>query len=706
MVWVVPLVVLYAALDRGGADPAIKELLSLLFWGMAALVLAGVREFRVPPIWVVVLWLSVWLWGIATFAVTWSPDATLAWAVQFGALLAFAFFVYATAQKPPPAFYRMLALGFAVVLAVGYVFLILAKTGVFIGRHDMMLHFISTFYWKNPAAGYILLFLPFVFSLSVVEISRGWRVFFAFVSVLAFGALLLTRSRGGWVAGFFAAVVGVVAATKFIPRIWRRALLVFALGAILAFLVMPPGWVVSRIVKIEEVAKRKPEEPVQERRMMLAMGARVVSEFPLMGVGMGAFKIAYPHFLKSSHYLSTHLHSQYLQFAVEGGVPAAILFVAAVFSVVFAMLFAAFRRGDIVLWGMATGALAYALHIAVDFDWDFWGTTLPFLVFLAAGARRMWPQGVRVFGLWRAASAAAVVAGFLLATALAVAGAVFDQYQAQARRSAQESLIRVCTTLNPLSARYWYERAGVVAGGASALRCLEKALKLEPRNVFLQYAYGFLIWNDDRPRAVEVLRKAVGFAPYVLPNLQLRFAQKAKEAGLIGVAKDVFEGITKHFSTNPNTRYNDRTAGFRYIVARALTGLGDIYYESGDFAKADSLYRLAHILGCPRYEDKLAKIWAMDIISPEQTVAEMIDAVNVGDTLRAWSYIADSARIRLSEGTELYLAQVMDVKQDMLSERASVDVLLLRAKGRQVFWELAFFDLILTDDGWKVVFKF
>jgi len=572
----------------------------------------------------------------------------------------------------------------------------------------MLKHFISTFYWKNPAASYLIMLIPTSLAFSFAEPRKGWRIFYAIFCVLASSGLILTRSRGAWIACAATAVIGSFFIVDFLPRITRRLVLIGICAILMANMVMPPAWILKRVTQMSEIAKQKPDEPIEERWMMLDMGRRMLNDHPIVGIGMGAFKIAYPLYLKNTHYLSSHLHNQYLQLAAEGGILAAILFIMAIFATIASILWHARKKQDMALAGIGLGTLAYAIHIALEFSWEFWGTSLMFMTLIAVGAKMACQDRIRyIEGAKKAMVVMPAILCFLVAIALSVAGAFFDSFEATIDFSRREKLISICNKINPLSARYWYERANLYTSrkmSDKALWSLEKAQKLEPANVIVQYGIGFLLWDSDTEKAVEHLKRAVALSPNTLPELQLNFAQKAGDAGMTELEMNVLKKILAHFSTNPNARYTDKTAGHRYIVARAALALADIEYQKGNIRTSDSLCQFGRILGCPRYEDKLAKDWELDIISPEQTVAEMIDAANVGDTLRAWQFIADSTRIRVQRGTQLFLMQIYNVKQDMLTEKATVDILFIKIANGRIFSEMGFFDLVLSKDGWKIKF--
>ncbi|MCD6418296.1 O-antigen ligase family protein [bacterium] len=708
--WLIPFLLMAVALDHGGSTLFAKDLITITLWGLGLMMLLGMRKIPIPPKWIYLLWLAFWIWGILTIFTSWSPDRTMGWTLHIGGFLVFGLFSYALAEEAIENFFRMFFAGAMVIVLIGYFFIVGARTGLFIGRHDMMLHFISTFFWKNPAAGYLILLIPPAFALFLTDVRKGWRIFYLIFTLLSSGALLLTRSRAAWLSFIIAVILSIPFVIPFLKRIWRYIIIFPIAAVIIAFIVMPPSWVIGRVEQISEVAKEKPEEPIEERRMMLDMGWRMIKDNPVLGLGMDAFIVAYPVYLESSHYLSSHLHNQYLQYAAEGGIIAALLFAAAILSTIFFILKGARRKKDLLLAGIGVGTLAYAIHIGFDFDWQFWGTTLPFIAFLGIGIRNSMKAETRAISSSKKVFPILITAlGFTAAILTSAAATYFDKYQSETDFKRQLHLLDICTWLNPLSARYYYEKAQIFTSRGdreNALKNIDKAHSLEPDNPIFLYSYGFLLWNVDTAKAIEYLEKAVERIPYIFPELQLNFAQKLRDAHRQELAEKVLTKILKNFPQTEHSRYTDKTASHRYIVARAMNDLAQIYLERDDFYTADSIYRESHILGCPRYWDALAKIWGMDIMSPEQTVAEMLDAINTGDTIRAWSFLADSAQVKLPPNTQIYLAQIMNVKQNMLKEKASVDVLMLKIDGEKYHWTMEFFDLFLTEDGWKIFIKF
>jgi len=135
------------------------------------------------------------------------------------------------------------------------------------------------------------------------------------VSAIAFG---LTFVRGAWL-GFAAGVLATLALLRRrIATLW--VVLVFVAG-ILAI----PG-VLARVETIAD-----PADPnARERLFMIQAGLRLAAEHPLLGIGPGGVKHAYPEYAprEAVKRATGHLHNTPLQIAVERGLVGLALWLA------------------------------------------------------------------------------------------------------------------------------------------------------------------------------------------------------------------------------------------------------------------------------------------------------------------------------------------------------------------------------------------
>lgn len=198
----------------------------------------------------------------------------------------------------------------------------------------------------NQLAGLMCLYWPLLIALSFAPPSglrsRPWRVVIAAVALLATLILILTQSRGGWLAaaaGLFA--LTVLWGLSLPPSGTRRAMRLAAVGWVLAGL-LALAWIGPD--RLQETWLNPPKETavgtlltLNYRKALWPWAITAVQDFPFTGVGLGAFRQVafrlYPLALSPGQDIG-HAHNIFLQTALDVGLPglivyAALLFVAA-----------------------------------------------------------------------------------------------------------------------------------------------------------------------------------------------------------------------------------------------------------------------------------------------------------------------------------------------------------------------------------------
>jgi O-antigen ligase len=173
----------------------------------------------------------------------------------------------------------------------------------------------------NDLAFAIVLCLPFCLAFFVTSRNILLKIIWAFGILVMCAALILTASR----AGFINLVIsGAVSLWHFGIK-GRRLYLVVATVFVMAALLLVSG---SRLkerlsvlsgatvdTQVEETAY----ESFEERKLLTIKALQGILHYPILGVGTQNF-VVYSERWKQ-------VHSTYLQIAVEGGIPAFILFV-------------------------------------------------------------------------------------------------------------------------------------------------------------------------------------------------------------------------------------------------------------------------------------------------------------------------------------------------------------------------------------------
>ncbi len=271
-----------------------------------------------------------------------------------------------------------------------------------------------------------------------------------------------------------------------------------------------------------------------EREGRLAMwgdSIRAMRRYPLVGAGGGAFSSA---FRRSHAYLTgytiDHAHNEYLEGAVEWGVPAAMA-LAAGMAAALVRIFRGLKgqqreRQRQIGLGCLAGALAIALHAAVDFPLRIPAILALFCVLLgmAAGAGRPGP----VIGCGKfhrmAAGCMALVWLALVVFSLWPIRASAEAHYADGRRQFIEGRINEATAAyrralqsDPYAAPAWRELAWIAESrgdAQGALAFAELAQRLEPHTLRGEWGIANLYLRlGEMPKAAESFSGLLSHAP-------------------------------------------------------------------------------------------------------------------------------------------------------------------------------------------------
>ena len=195
----------------------------------------------------------------------------------------------------------------------------------------------------NQLAALISFFLPLLVSLLAGRWPRPsrhlWRAALALVALLVVAILVLTQSRGGWIAtaaGLF--TLTALWAAVLPPSRARRGLwLIVALGVLAALAVVV--WVGP--TALWELWLNPPADTavgtlrtLGVRRAIWPWAATAIADFPFTGVGLGAFRQVvfrlYP-LPPWPDYDLGHAHNIFLQTALDTGLPGLVAYLAVLF---------------------------------------------------------------------------------------------------------------------------------------------------------------------------------------------------------------------------------------------------------------------------------------------------------------------------------------------------------------------------------------
>ncbi len=182
----------------------------------------------------------------------------------------------------------------------------------------------------NAAAAYLTLLLAPALSLLLTRLGRGYKALAILAFGLGGGALILTFSRGGWVA--FAVSVTILCLCA-----WRRGRLSLTVPVVIAGVVLLPF-----VLFQESIAARlfgDDHGSAYSRVPLIQLAFRMILDHPLLGVGANNFALMiepYTTWDLRGEWLHT-VHNKYLLVCAETGIAGLIAFMG--------VLLSALRRG-------------------------------------------------------------------------------------------------------------------------------------------------------------------------------------------------------------------------------------------------------------------------------------------------------------------------------------------------------------------------
>ncbi len=715
----------YATLHGGGFSDIVRWVIAFVGAGLMLLLLSDRnRRFAVPPWHLIVAWSGFLLWATICSIFSADSDASLGEVLSYYGIITCAFLVYSLSSDETEIrkLLFVLLLGAAATTAVGWYFFLVGKISIE-GGHDMIRHFIGPFFWKNPMAAYLILFLPIASAMAVHE--RGWKRAFAIVlSILMLGGLVLTRSRAGWIA--FAISIAILFIPGLLIRIKAKSFIVLGVIAILGtgigFALAPRDAIAERaesIVQIGSDAKNSNESrSTGERVAMLEGGIEMIGDYPVFGVGPRAWPAVRAAYLKKLVFLPRFPHNAYLRIAAETGIPGLLLLCIALLSVFIPLWKSAFdKQKSLLSCAIATGLTGLFMHMAVDFDAAFAGILLPSAIVAALGLRLTNMQAAKPRRLGRSRISIIIILSILILILLS--RAISDQAFSIATMNAKngdleraEKQANVAAKSNPLSWKSRHLLSNIHISKdehAKAFEDIESALRLAPTipDLHSSHAHAALVVGDTAT-AIHAYRTAIELAPRATPESYLELADIYWKMGEADNAEGILIAAIDAMLPFSGNHYTAPTSGFRYRSSVAWGLLEGIWSARGDSTMAAIAEHNAEMLRIPRKNDLPARILGLDTPSPEITVVRLFEAIANDDTanVRALTTVKTGDMPHFAQGLSMNVAKILDVREKPLEGVAEVDVLLrsVMESGEERFAKSKI-HLLISDGRWTVSFE-
>jgi putative inorganic carbon (HCO3(-)) transporter len=257
--------------------------------------------------------------------------------------------------------------------------------------YDFIPTLLSDTIHKNVLAGYLVILLPFgLTSLLFIwyRLSGIERVAYSISSIIMVVVLILSQSRGAWIA--FAATLGFLALLR-----WRFGWAILVAVIITGFVAI---FSLGSSFALDAVTTNDTTDGIEIRTEIWSRAVYMIQDFPFTGIGMGSFgEIAdrlYPFLLSSPIGSIPHAHNLFLQIAVDLGIPGFIAWLAILLLVII-IAWKVYRQGQIMSdnWksglgaGLLTSQVALIMHGLIDavtwgmvrpapIVWAIWGLAI------------------------------------------------------------------------------------------------------------------------------------------------------------------------------------------------------------------------------------------------------------------------------------------------------------------------------------------
>ena len=498
---------------------------------------------------------------------------------------------------------NFLIVGFAIVGSL----ILIRDLFNFVLSGDLLLgkQFRGSFFWHNQMAGFLLFLIPVLLSLFFYFKKPFAKTLVLIAVSISLFAMVVTYSRGGWLSIFLGLIIYVLIILKNV-KINLGSIIIIPVIILVSFAILP---------NVDPVKKRIDDLRADLSTQRTASGSlrvtvwqnslKMVSDFPIFGVGSGAFGSAYYKYQTDPWLYARNTHNYFLEIAAETGIVGSILFTTLLLLVVLAT----FKNKDEVLdvkkrpliVGVAIALLASIFHAFLDIDFSrislfaiFW----VFLAILTANFNRD-QSSLNLKGSGRLLYIPVIV--LLLASLILL---VSERSYLNAQKKLVEgnmegakNNIRRATMLNPFDWRLYLlsgqiNEVGGVLDGAKADYQMSYNLSPYLSSPLFRLAI-VALKEDDVGKSIELLKQAIEINPYSDPNYYAVLADLYLRTGDVQTAKNILRSaIFDRFPTGDvfsqiEHRYN--LTGFKKDLALLYLKLIELNLREGNNEEAEIL---------------------------------------------------------------------------------------------------------------------
>ncbi len=473
-----------AVLWKGGKGLEVTWLLPLLALVGAMVLWLNTKKNAVPPAaWPASLVAGLFIiWTVVSFLLSETRNYGLDEVIRDVSLALIWLQLLRLAKAPREALAIRIVdvLVYAVLLAglIGLVIYMFQPVGRFVGTFfDPRYH---TDFWPNAWAELVLLAWPLLACKAWLTEGRA-RAIWSVLCGCIVGSMLLSYSRGGWLAGLgqLALLAGIVywlTPKKRREVMIRPTLITAGLVAAIAVATFFLGnglrslsYPVQNLGAKVTFTADEGTSSIDERVDFWAQSWQLAAERPFFGHGPYSFRFLQPRLQQDVYATSDHAHNAWLKLAMERGWPSAVLWS---LMILLSLVAAGRRLGTSreLDWSVfaAIGIAGVLAHVLIDYNLQFVGIALPFWLLLGLLGAPMTPKKApRRLGTAQNALELIIV---LLLTCLAVREASYLVTSSLGRKAEARADFVTAQRWYEASAGSWFTRDLRLGQAAIALR--------------------------------------------------------------------------------------------------------------------------------------------------------------------------------------------------------------------------------------------
>jgi len=214
-------------------------------------------------------------------------------------------------------------------------------------------------------------------------------LFHCFIPMIILGALILTSSR----AGFLSMILGMVAFISALSLNQRHRGHSWIISAVAAVVLVVALVGIGGDTLLSRSNEQMLDSDMSTRVAAYKLELQAVADNPLFGSGLGTFENAFRLYRDSSLPLwFQHAHNDYLEMAMELGLPATLSFLAAIAILVSCCIQGVWKRkrlGEIPAIGFAASVLV-GVHATADFSMQMPAIAATYSALLGLGISQSW----------------------------------------------------------------------------------------------------------------------------------------------------------------------------------------------------------------------------------------------------------------------------------------------------------------------------